>query len=373
MTVDLLQITEVLTTALLRDLGDEVDLIFRYGSYLKGNAHAYSDLDISYVPVQEGTGHSITVMVDDCLCDLYPIRWSTLEKMANFENISSTVLLNYQIVYQRSTAAAERMAALATQLKSLQAPAARPLMLRKALDLFQQIGYPYYLLQQQAANGHLLACMQQTQTILRTVLHCLAVYNQACIDTRKLTQVLALPQLPVGFAATVEQLTGATTTATLLAACEQLLQTTRALLLAEQQQRPDSEASFPGAFGAGYPELKGALQHILLACERQERFALHDPLLSLYHELQRIMAEARTGVRYTGFNSLADYEQELVTLGFPTLLPYVIAGDFRGLHEQCLAFDRHLRHWLTAHGVALYSFATVDELRQHLALPAEKI
>lgn len=370
MSADLLQITEVLTTALLRDLGDEVDLIFCYGSYLKGNAHAYSDLDISYVPVQEATGHSITVMVADRLCDLYPIRWSTLEQMANFENISSTVLLNYQLIYQRSAAAAERMAALAARLKSLQEPAARPLMLRKALDLFQQIGYPYYLLQQQAANGHLPACMQQTETILRTALHCLAVYNQACIDTRKLAQVLALPHLPAGFAATITQLTHATTTATLLTACDQLLQTTRELLLAAQRQWPDGEASFPGAFGAGYPELKGALQHILLACERQDRFALQGPLLSLYHELQRIMAEARTSVRYTGFNSLADYEQDLVALGFPALLPYVVAGDLQGLHEQCLAFDRHLRQWLTVHGVSLYTFATVDELRHHLALPA---
>jgi predicted nucleotidyltransferase len=49
-TVDLNPITEVLKIALLRDLGDEVELIFRYGSQLKGTTHAYSDLDLSYVP-----------------------------------------------------------------------------------------------------------------------------------------------------------------------------------------------------------------------------------------------------------------------------------------------------------------------------------
>jgi hypothetical protein len=36
-------------------------------------------------------------------------------------------------------------------------------------------------------------------------LHCLAVCNQACIDTRKIGQVLALPKLPVSFAETVDR------------------------------------------------------------------------------------------------------------------------------------------------------------------------
>jgi len=365
-TLDLNDATEVLTKALLRDLGDEVDLIFRYGSHLKGAAHAYSDLDISYVPVHELTQHSITVMVADTLCDLYPIRWSTLEKMANFENVSSTVLLNYQIIYQRSTAAAERLAALAARLHTLQQPAARPVMLRKAQERFQQTGYPYYLLQKEAANGHFFSCLQQAQTILSTVLHCLAICNQACIDTRKITQVLALPKLPVGFGETIEQLTQAHTPNALRTACEHLLHTTRDLLLDEQRQLRASEANFPAAFGAGYPELKGDLQHVLLACERQDLFALKAPLVSLYHELNRILAEAHTGISYSGFNSLAEYEQDLTALGFPALLPAVTAGDFAALHRQCLAFDQHLQQFLTEHGVNLHTFATVEDLQRYL-------
>ncbi len=89
MSVDLACIIEVLKEALLRNLGDEVDLIFRYGSHLKGTAHKYSDLDISYMPVHESTQHSITVLLDDLLIDLYPIHWSQLESMAVFRNMRS--------------------------------------------------------------------------------------------------------------------------------------------------------------------------------------------------------------------------------------------------------------------------------------------
>jgi hypothetical protein len=366
MAADLAYITEVLKDALLRDLGDEVDLIFRYGSHLKGTTHAYSDLDISFVPVHESTGHSITVMVDDKLCDLYPIRWSQLESMANFENISSTVLLNCQIVYQRSEGSAARFRALADRLRALEQPEARPDMLRKAQKIFQGTGYPYYLLRQQAANGHQLSCLQHAQQILGTVLHCLAVCNQACIDTRKMAEVLALLKLPVNFAETVEEITQAYVPNELLAACEKLLNTTRELLLAEQRQDHCGETSFPDAFGSGYPELKGDIQHIMLACEREDLFSLKGPLISLYHELSRILAQAVTGVEYSNFNTLADYEQDLTALGFPALLPYVQERNFTELHRQCLTFDEHLRKFLTGHLVDLNAFDSVEELQMYL-------
>jgi hypothetical protein len=368
MAADLNHITEVLKDALLRDLGDEVDLIFRYGSHLTGATHAYSDLDISYVPAHESTWHSITMMVDEVLCDLYPIHWSQLESMASFENVSSTVLLHSQIVYQRSEAAAERFKALPARLAALQQPEARPVMLKKAQELFQRTGYSYYLLRQQSAGGHLLACFEHAQQILSTVLHCLEVYNQACIDTRKLVQVLGLPKLPVGFATTVERMTRAHDPNELLSACEMLLNTTRNLLLVEQRQIHDDKATFPAAFGAGYPELKAGLQHVLLACERQDLFALRGPLLSLYRELSLAIARGSTGIEYSSFNSLADYEQDLVALGFPALLPHMEVGHFAELHRQCLVFDQHLRRFLTEHSVELYTFATVNELRKYLAV-----
>ncbi|MBX3013087.1 MAG: nucleotidyltransferase domain-containing protein [Caldilineaceae bacterium] len=371
MTVDLQELTAVMTTALLRELGDEVDLIFRYGSFLNGNAHAYSDLDLSYVPVHEETGYHITVTVGEMLCDLYPIRWSQLESMARFENVSSTLLLTYQVTYQRSAAAAARLGQLADQLRTSLQPAARPLMVRKAQGYLQRAGYPYYLLRQQAAAGHKLACQQQAQSIVGIVTHALAIYNQQVVDTRKLDRILALPHLPANFTDLLTQVTHATAPETLLAGCEALLDATHASLLAAQRQFPDSGVTYATAFGAGYPEIKGDLQHILLACERRDLFSLKRLLVSLYHELALAMTKAEHGISYSSFNSLADYEQDFVARGFPALLPLVGAGDFEELHRQCLAFDEHLRHFLTERGAKLYAFATVDDLRQQLAQPLQ--
>ncbi|MEZ4635547.1 MAG: hypothetical protein R2856_11375 [Caldilineaceae bacterium] len=55
-------------------------------------------IDISYVPTHDTTHSSITVLVDDVLVDLYPIRWSWLTQMADFATVNATILLRAGIV-----------------------------------------------------------------------------------------------------------------------------------------------------------------------------------------------------------------------------------------------------------------------------------
>jgi hypothetical protein len=367
METEISRIVEVMKDALLHKLGDEVDLIFQYGSHLKGTAHKYSDIDISYAPVHESTRESITVMVGETMVDLYPMQWSHLERMAEFNDLSSMVLLESRIVYRRTPASAERFRALSARLLALLQPEAQPQMVRLAQEIFQNTGYAYYLLHQQAASGHWLGCVQQAQSILKTILHCLAVCNQACIDTRKMAQVMALPKLPVGFAETVERIAISLDPGELRAACDTLLHTTRDLLLAEQRQVLCQQASFPAVFNSGYPELQGDLQRVMLACERRDVLSLKTSLISLYLELSLGITRVLTGIEYSNFNALSEYEQDLVALGFPPLIPYLASGDFDQLHRQCVVFGEHLKRFLAERSVDLNAFDTLDELRTALA------
>jgi hypothetical protein len=326
-------------------------------------------VDLSWVPAHETTWDSITVLVGDRLADLYPMHWSKLERMAEFRDVSASVLLHSRILYQRDDAAAQRFHSLAARLEALQQPDAQPEMLRRALEIFRAVGYDAYLLRLAAEAGHTLASLQHTQAILRAVLHGLAVANQAVVDTHKPEQVLALPRLPADFAATLQRAVAAHEPAELLAATEALLRSTREFLLAEQRRTLRHHATFPVVFDAAYPELKRDLQGVLLGCERQDLYRLKTSLLSLYHELARMLAEALTGVEYGSFNSLAEYEQDLAALGFPALAPHLAAGDFDALHRQCLAFDQHLRRFLTERSVELNDFATLAELQAFLRTP----
>lgn len=363
---DIQPIIDTLKSAILHKPGNEVDLIFQYGSQIKGTTHKFSDVDLSYTPGPGSTLHSITVMVEDTLFDLYPMHWSHLERMAEFRDVSSSVLLQNRVLYSRNEEVLARFNALGEQLRALQRPEAKPEMVSRALEIFQSTGYEFYVLQLQADIHHLAGCLKQAQSIFRTVLHCLAVCNQACIDTRKMDQVLTLPRLPAGFAEAAQRAIVAFAPEALLSATRTLLQATREFLLAEQRKFLCSETDFPTVFDSGYPELKRDLQAVMLACEQRDLFSLKGSLLSLLHELSCGVAEATTGVSYLDFNGLSEYEQNLVDLGFPALLPYLKAGDFEGLYQQCLVFDRCLREFLIEREVPLNSFATLADLQEHL-------
>ena len=364
---DIQPIIETLKIAMLHKLGDEVDLIFQYGSQIKGTTHKYSDVDLSFVPVHESTWENITVMVDDILFDFYPMPWPKLERMAEFRDVSSSVLLQNRVLYSRNEEVLRRFEALGERLHNSQAPEAKPQMVRRAIEIFQTTAYDFHLLQVQAGVLHQAGCIKQAQAIFTTVLHCLAVCNQACIDTRKLGQVLALPRLPAGFAESAHRMIVALDPDELLSVTGSLLQTTREFLLAEQRQYLCSETDFPTVFDSGYPELKRDLQAVMLACERRDLFSLKGSLISLLHEVSRGVAKVTTGVSYLSFNGLSEYEQSLAELGFPALLPRLEAGDFEGLYQQCLAFDTRLRGFLMEREVPLNSFATLDDLQEYLA------
>ena len=364
---DIEPIIEAVKSALLDKLGEEVDLIFQYGSQVQGTTHKFSDVDLSFTPVHDSTWENVTVMVDDTLFDFYPMHWSHLERMADFRDVSSSVLLQNRIRYSRNEEVRTRFDALAERLRAWQRPEARPQMVRRALEIFQSTGYEFYLLQWQADIPHPAGCLKQAQSIFRTVLHCLAVCNQACIDTRKMDQVLALPRLPIRFAETAHCMIAALEPEEIVSATQTLLQTTREFLFVAQRQHLCSDTDYPTVFDSGYPELKRDLQAVMLACEQRDLFSLKGSLLSLLHEISRGVAKVTTGVSYLGFNGLSEYEQNLVDLGFPALLPYLRAGDFEGLYHQCLAFDIRLREFLTERAVPLNNFATLDDLQAYLA------
>ncbi len=44
------EIARAITGELVARLTDEVELVFRYGSFVRGDTHRWSDLDMSYVP-----------------------------------------------------------------------------------------------------------------------------------------------------------------------------------------------------------------------------------------------------------------------------------------------------------------------------------
>lgn len=356
---------DIVTSALLHDLESEVDIIFRFGSVTRGTTHRYSDLDVAYVPAHESTWKSITVLVDDTLLDLFPMHWPWLERLATFEDVRCSIILEGEIIYARDEATAARWQGLRERLKASLEPDKREEMLSKAQTTFQKAAYPYYLLRQMVAERNQIACLYHARTIRDTVLHSVVLANQRVIDTRKLEQLRSLPRRPVDFETNLRWISDATDPDDILAATEALMASTRAMLVAEQAEVQRESRPFAEVLDSAYPELRGDILHIVLACDRQDMYG--STLTSLYHELMIHMARALTGIQYSSFNSLAEYEQDLEALGFPALLPYLEARDYEGLRAACGRFDERLRSYLTEQRVGLNAFASLDELEAWLA------
>lgn len=360
------QVGRQMTDALVQRLGDEVDLVFEYGSRVKGTAHRYSDLDLSFVPAHDRSGGSITVLVNGTLFDLYPIRWSTLEEMAAFENVSSSLLLTCRPLYTRNASVEARFRSLADRLRERLMPEAKPLAIQTAQRLFQRTAYPYFLLRLWAGEGEAFACIQQTQSILGTVFHCLAVANQACIDTRKVEQVCALAELPEGFAETARRVVQSCRPEALLTGCEALLFTTRRFLAEQGRRYLRRDTRYTEVCRAVYPEMRSALDKVALAAERNDLLLAKTCVASALEELMMRVAQVQTGEEFSSFHGAGDYEQDLSAFGFPALLPPLVAGDLTELRVRAIAFDQHLRQFLAENGVALNDFASVEELRTAL-------
>ncbi len=370
-------IVTLLQEALLQRMGEHVDLIYAYGSRVRGNTHAHSDVDLSWVPVQDDTWTSITVLVGGTLYDLYATPWSHLERLSEFRDPSASVLLHHRVLYQRTPESGARLAALAERLEAALRPDARPEMIRRAMEIVQGAGWDYYLLREAAGEGRAgsAATRRQALAILRRVLHALAVCNQACVDTRHIANVLALPAVPPGLERLAEGLLAPARPAEACAAADALLGATRRLLLAMERevgrgpagQGPGGDGdAYRRAFDAAYPELVRDLQCVLQGCDTGDRLALQGHVLSLQHEISRMIALAEEGIDYGAFSPLGDYGRDLTALGFPSLLEPLERGDLEGLRAACGPFGDRLRTWLAEQGVPLNAFEGAEDLRAWL-------
>lgn len=359
-------VAELITSTLLERLGDEVELVFHYGSTVHGGTHRYSDVDFSYVPRHPNTWESITVLVDDILFDLYPIQWETLERMAEHDDWRATILADLEVVHAASDDARTRLERLIRRHHELEQPEARPAMVAKALAAFERTGWDVYQVSRTVQVGETDAARVHANRIVQTALHALVLVNQSRADTRKLDQMLALGRRPDRLADLIDSILRAPDGPTLLAACSDLLDAVRDLLLAEQAETQRVPASFPERLGPAYPELKADLQRVLLACERRDLLGAQTKLFSFLHELHLHLAQGERGIGYSGFNSPDEYRYAPFAAESQSLVRLATEGRFDELYDAANRFDQRVQAHLRELGVGLYSYGSLEELRTAL-------
>lgn len=359
-------VAELMVSTLVEWLGDEVELVFRYGSTVHGGTHRWSDIDFSYVPRHPTTWESITVLVDDILFDLYPLQWETLERMAEHEDWRATILADLRIVHAASDQARARLDRLVRRHHELEQPEARATMVGKALTAFERTGFDFYQVSRTVELGEVSAARTHALGIIQTVFHALVLTNHSRADTRKLDEMLALERRPERLGELIDSVLRATEGADLVRRCSNLLSATHEFLLAEQAQTRRVPASYSDRLGAAYPELRADLQRVLLACARRDLFGTQAKLFSFLHELHLHLAQGERGIGYSGFNSADEYRHEPLAHESERLVELAVLGRFDELRDAAKRFDKRLRAYLGELGVGLYSYGSIDELRAAL-------
>lgn len=360
---DLWRAANAIIASAQQKLGDEIALIVYTGSRLRGTHSAYSDLDLYYVPATAAEAHC-TILYAGTPIDFYPVAWDRLEQWANYEQPLTALLTDVQLLYVRSPADRARFAQLQARVAALQLPEQRLFMVKKAIALFKQTGYRYFLLDVECTAADTFAWKREAWKIVEMVLHALAVLNQTFYHSdcgKNLAEVLALPKRPPQIAELLAMVVNATAYAQVKSAIQRLLQQTKQLLAAEHQALV-TLTPFAEQFRAYYPEIREQINKILAACEMQNAQRALSAIVQIQNEVADFLSRTTDGQSAADLGTYRDYHAAYQALDLPDLLPYVHAQDFNGLRQAAATFDHKIQAILTQHGVALNSIATPEAL-----------
>lgn len=98
------------------DYASDIDLLVLYGSYVNGNTHAKSDVDLFYVPKTSRSQELCkTYLIQDVGYDLFPISWERLENIARLNEFLIPLLVKGKVLYAQSSKEASRFIQLQNQ------------------------------------------------------------------------------------------------------------------------------------------------------------------------------------------------------------------------------------------------------------------
>lgn len=367
--MDVFQIANILVEHVKEKFADDVALIAYYGSYATGHATARSDLDFFFIPATEkGYEAGLTFIVDGIGFDFWPISWERAERMASFEEYRPTILANSKVLYVRSGEDAKRYSELQDRIARMTAPGNRKPLLERALTELKE-GYVHLAMMNRPDSREQLTLVRTEACLLVTaVLQSLGFANETYFVRgwgQNWEQVRRLPVLPDALEALIGTIMAERDCGRISAACEELIERTRSLLVA--QQRTVAEArSLSEVFHGYYEEAKGTINKLIVACEQGDRHTAFFAAVSFQDELIQFFRLAEEGIWHSELSARLDHGPMFERLGLPDLVSAYDANDLNGLREATFKLDQRIRELLQTHGVKLNEFATVDEFRSFI-------
>jgi hypothetical protein len=371
--LDVFKVADLLVSRAVETHADEIDIIGYYGSYAQGTARATSDLDIFYIPA-EGKDPPVgrTVLVQGILFDFWPIRWETMEGFATGRlrgwSLAPAIVHHARVIRSRNEDQAARFAALKQKVLDLQEPAARPVMIRRALEEFRNVLAYVGNLRLAVASGDLTDVRYAGWKVILSVWECLALANQVFFDRgwgHLLEQIPRLNSRPADLEALFVAIGTSPDPAEIADSAERLTLGTRRVLR-ELQETLTHSRTVQEMFSGSYPEIKDGLGKILSACQKQLPLAASAAAWAAQSDLSLMLNDLRSSSDFSSFNLYSEFGLLYRELGFPDLMR-VPSTDLSQLEAQVSLLDDRLRQWLQDQSVELCEFETLEAFERSLA------
>jgi hypothetical protein len=101
--MELKQLADILVQKIKADYANDVSIVHVHGSYIYGNTHKLSDLDLFFVPKTErGFRLGTTFIINGIGTDFWALSWERLERIANHEEAVVSILTEGEVLYYNS-------------------------------------------------------------------------------------------------------------------------------------------------------------------------------------------------------------------------------------------------------------------------------
>lgn len=366
---DVFAVAETLVQHVKKNYANDIAIIAYYGSYAQGTATKRSDLDFFFIPAApEGYRASIQFVLNEISYDFWPISWERAERMAALEEPQTTIIVDSQLLYIRSEEDYNRFMGLRDKTIALQQPQQTLTFIEKAESMLRDNYVYLYRMSRADANADLTFFRMEAEELLTNTIQSLALLNQTYFTKgwgKNREQIMSLPIKPIRLEQLHDIIIQSKLSSEIVAACEQLTKDTIKLVLQKKDEHA-GPSSYPDRMKGFYEEIKGVLDKIITACEREDYDTAYYSVLNVQNEIAQFLFYAEKGQWPSGLEAKTASQYVYSRLGLPNLAILLDPHDFAPLQAAVEQLNERLENHLRAQGVNILKFDTLDQFVNYL-------
>jgi len=361
--VDVFAVADIIVKHIKTHYPQDIAIVGYYGSYLQGRATERSDLDFFFIPATpRGKQVELQFIIDGISFDFWPIGWDRAERMSTFEDWSTTIIAECELLYVRSEADLTKFMKLRETISSMPGPSNTLALINRAesavCDCFTS------LMKFQLAGDALDLSISRilAKEIAANIFRALALLNQTYYTRmwgHYREQANNLRIKPEQLDLYLDTMMLSHSIEEIKSACEAMASDTHDLI-SERRNKLQGERSYQACMKGYYEEEKGMLNKLLTACEKGHYETAFFVAAGVQDSLARILYAAETG-RWPSILDAVEYREYYHRFGYPDLAALLDPEDFEPLRAAVLQLIKQLEDHLKGEGVALNQFDSVAD------------